>query len=292
MLKAVHYLNINKDSFLRIVFGRIGAYMNDKKYSEERPTIGAELRRSVMIEAGHACSINRCGEHTYLEIHHINENREDNRIENLILLCDKHHKMAHRKVIDRKALRTYKELLRGPTKPENKSPLSIFRKKFQIGEVGKRILPYGTDKILVLSELTTPDSSAIMVTVSCYNIDGSKNNNFGTAGKVILDFNRSANSRPGNILIDQDLNIYIVGHSIFNDQFKIVVYKLLPSGFYDSEFGENVISRMITGGGGHEYAMSALRNVDGCIISVGHQYDSQSLLLAKFKSNGQLVLLC
>jgi hypothetical protein len=81
------------------------------KYQEPRSPIPAELRRAVEVESGHACAIARCGEHTYLEIHHINENREDNRVENLVLLCDKHHKMAHAGVIDKKALREYKTLL-------------------------------------------------------------------------------------------------------------------------------------------------------------------------------------
>ncbi len=81
------------------------------KYEEPRPPIPADLRRAVEVESGHACAVARCGEHTYLEIHHINENREDNRVENLVLLCDKHHKMAHAGVIDRKALREYKKLL-------------------------------------------------------------------------------------------------------------------------------------------------------------------------------------
>lgn len=86
-------------------------YMTDPKYECERPPLSAELRRAVEVESGHACAIYRCNEHTYLEIHHINENREDNRVENLILLCDKHHKMAHAEVIDRKALREYKSRL-------------------------------------------------------------------------------------------------------------------------------------------------------------------------------------
>lgn len=81
-------------------------------YDEPRPSIPAEVRRAVEVEAGHACSVVRCPEHTYLEIHHINENRADNRVENLILLCDKHHKMAHAGVIDRKALAEYKRLLK------------------------------------------------------------------------------------------------------------------------------------------------------------------------------------
>lgn len=80
-------------------------------YEEPRPTLPADLRRSVQVESGHCCAIKGCGEHTYLEIHHIDQDRNNNKQENLILLCDKHHKMAHADVIDRKALRQYKALL-------------------------------------------------------------------------------------------------------------------------------------------------------------------------------------
>lgn len=83
-----------------------------KTYDGSRPSIPVELRRAVAVESGHACAVTRCGEHTYLEVHHINGNREHNRVENLVLLCDKHHKMAHAGVIDRKALQDYKRLLK------------------------------------------------------------------------------------------------------------------------------------------------------------------------------------
>jgi hypothetical protein len=82
------------------------------KYRKPRPPLTAEVRRAVEVESGHACAVARCNEHTYLEIHHINGDREDNRVQNLVLLCDKHHKMAHAGVIDRKALREYKRLLK------------------------------------------------------------------------------------------------------------------------------------------------------------------------------------
>ena len=85
--------------------------MPEKKYNDSRSNIPAELSRAVKVESGHACAIKNCGEHTYLEIHHINQNRDDNKLENLILLCDKHHKMAHQNVIDRKSLHEYKKLL-------------------------------------------------------------------------------------------------------------------------------------------------------------------------------------
>jgi HNH endonuclease len=81
-------------------------------YQSPRPPIPGEIRRAVEVESGHSCAITRCNEHTYLEVHHINGNREDNRVENLILLCDKHHKMAGRGVIDRKAVLEYKKLLK------------------------------------------------------------------------------------------------------------------------------------------------------------------------------------
>lgn len=89
--------------------------MPEKKYDKSRPTLTADIERAVKVESGHACAIKNCMEHTYLEIHHINENREDNRIENLILLCDKHHKMSHSGVIDRKSLHEYKKLANLPS---------------------------------------------------------------------------------------------------------------------------------------------------------------------------------
>lgn len=85
--------------------------MNSKTYDDSRPTIPAEISRAVKVEAGHSCAIKSCSDHTYLEIHHIDFNRNNNKLVNLILLCRKHHAMAHDKVIDRKALQEYKALL-------------------------------------------------------------------------------------------------------------------------------------------------------------------------------------
>ena len=47
--------------------------MKKKIYGAERPPIPADVRRSVEVEAGHSCTVKNCTEHTYLEIHHINE---------------------------------------------------------------------------------------------------------------------------------------------------------------------------------------------------------------------------
>ncbi|WP_294300984.1 HNH endonuclease [uncultured Sphingomonas sp.] len=87
--------------------------MTKQTYEQPRPTLPADIRRSILVEAGHACAVKNCNEHTYLDIHHIDHNRENNSLDNLILLCRKHHGMAHDEVIDRKSLRAYKELLKG-----------------------------------------------------------------------------------------------------------------------------------------------------------------------------------
>lgn len=76
-------------------------------YSQDRPRIPDAIRREVIIEAGHKCSVRNCTGF-YVDIHHINENREDNRPANLIVLCTEHHRMAHDGKMDRTSLRQYK----------------------------------------------------------------------------------------------------------------------------------------------------------------------------------------
>jgi hypothetical protein len=85
--------------------------LSKEPYESPRPHIPADVRRLVLVEAGHACALRVCGETTYVELHHIDENRENNDPANLIVLCDPHHRMAHEGKIDRKALRLYKEKL-------------------------------------------------------------------------------------------------------------------------------------------------------------------------------------
>lgn len=115
------------------------------KYQNKRPCISAEIRRSIELESGHKCAIKGCPEHTYLEIHHINNNRENNSTENLILLCDKHHKMAHAGVIDRKSLQEYKRL--NSTPAAKKSYLNCAEQSPQLRVVDLYELEYlGNDE--------------------------------------------------------------------------------------------------------------------------------------------------
>jgi HNH endonuclease len=78
-----------------------------------RPAIPADLKRRVLIEAGHRCSIPTC-RIMEIDLHHIIpwEKCLEHRYENLIALCPNCHRKAHDDTIDKKALRIYKANLR------------------------------------------------------------------------------------------------------------------------------------------------------------------------------------
>lgn len=79
----------------------------------ERPEIPAELRRRVLVEAGHRCSIPTC-RHIDVDVHHIVPwaSCQEHKYDNLIALCPNCHRRAGRDDIDRKSLRIYKANLR------------------------------------------------------------------------------------------------------------------------------------------------------------------------------------
>lgn len=79
----------------------------------ERPAIPADLRRRVLVEAGHRCAIPTC-RHIDVEIHHIVDwaKCKTHEYENLIAICPNCHTRAGRGDIDRKSLRIYKANLR------------------------------------------------------------------------------------------------------------------------------------------------------------------------------------
>lgn len=69
---------------------------NGPIYNGSRPHVPERIREDLLVESGSRCSVPRCSENfTYYDIHHINFDREDNRPENLIVLCLVHHRMAH-----------------------------------------------------------------------------------------------------------------------------------------------------------------------------------------------------
>jgi hypothetical protein len=77
-----------------------------------RPAIPAELKRAVLVEAGHHCAIPTCRFPT-TEIAHIVpwEKVKEHKFENLIALCPNCHARHHKGEIDRQSLFQYKRNL-------------------------------------------------------------------------------------------------------------------------------------------------------------------------------------
>ena len=67
---------------------------------KQRPAIPADLKRKVLVEAGHRCAIPTC-RHIEVEVHHIIPwaERKEHKYENLIALCPNCHSLADRKKI-------------------------------------------------------------------------------------------------------------------------------------------------------------------------------------------------
>ena len=81
--------------------------------SPERPAVPADLKRRILVEAGHRCAIPTC-RYIEVDVHHIIpwETCQAHEYANLIALCPNCHRRANRGEIDRKSLRIYKASLR------------------------------------------------------------------------------------------------------------------------------------------------------------------------------------
>ncbi len=92
---------------------------------DESRDIPAELKRLVLVEAGHRCAIPTCREQANVEIHHIEpySKVKKHELANLIALCPNCHAQAGRNRIDKKAMLMYKDNLRYIN--EKFSPLEV-----------------------------------------------------------------------------------------------------------------------------------------------------------------------
>jgi hypothetical protein len=91
-----------------------------------RPPVPEEVKRRVLVEAGHRCAIPTC-RNPDAEIAHIVPYRkvQEHKYENLIALCPNCHARADRGEIDRKALRMYKRILQRLTDRYDRFELNV-----------------------------------------------------------------------------------------------------------------------------------------------------------------------
>lgn len=80
--------------------------------AQERPSIPAELKRALLVEAGHRCAIPTCRT-TTMELAHIKPwaKVQEHTFDNLIVLCPNCHTRFDKGEIDLKAMGMYKDNL-------------------------------------------------------------------------------------------------------------------------------------------------------------------------------------
>ena len=124
-----------------------------------RPRIPSEIRRRVLVEAGHRCAIPTCRQPT-TEIAHIKpwNKVKKHEYENLICLCPNCHTRAERGEIDRKSLRIYKRILQMLTDKYDRFELNVLNEL----RLGNRVILAGNMLLLIKNildeELVTVDS--------------------------------------------------------------------------------------------------------------------------------------
>jgi hypothetical protein len=102
--------------------------------SNGRPPIPAELRRRVLVEAGHRCAIPTC-RYIEVDVHHIVPwaQCQAHEYDNLIALCPNCHRRADAGDIDRKSLRLYKLNLRFIHDKYSQLELDILFELYRLG---------------------------------------------------------------------------------------------------------------------------------------------------------------
>ncbi|WP_101437489.1 HNH endonuclease [Amycolatopsis echigonensis] len=96
--------------------------------ANDRPAIPAQLKRALLVEAGHRCAIPTCRQATPLQIDHIDEWAKVRKHEfsNMIVLCANCHARKTSGDIDRKSMQMYK------------ANLSVLNDRY--GDLEKRVL--------------------------------------------------------------------------------------------------------------------------------------------------------
>jgi len=131
----------------------------------KRPTIPSELKRRILVEAGHRCAIPTC-RHPTTEIAHIIlwEKVKKHEYENLIALCPNCHARADKGEIDRKSLRIYKRILQRLTDRYDRFELVILNEL----RLGKPVIMAGNMLLLIKNLL---DDKLVSINTDI-NIDG------------------------------------------------------------------------------------------------------------------------
>ena len=133
-----------------------------------RPSIPAETKRAVLIEAGHRCAIAEC-RHPDVDIHHIIpwETCKKHEYRNLIALCPNCHRRVHKGEIDNKSLIEYKAALISAIRNLGSSAF-----EHPIIEVKRRIYSIDNEDPSLIFDFEFPDFAKSDALIASKNIEG------------------------------------------------------------------------------------------------------------------------
>ena len=167
-----------------------------------RPSIPADIKRQVLMEAGHRCAIPTC-RHPTTEIAHIEPwaKVQEHKFENLIALCPNCHTRYDNKEIDRKSMVQYKASLR------NAQPTNSHKSRYlsdEDTELGTAIhymamfsawAKWFAAQHLALNEHKPISESSMMSTASSLVLDAAMNGKLSMRGRPAGSIQYEAISR-------------------------------------------------------------------------------------------------
>ena len=142
------------------------------------------------------------------------------------------------------------------------------------------------DGKIVAAGISTNSNFNADFAVSRYNTDGSLDASFGVGGKIMIDFNNSADF-PFGIEIQSDGKIVVGGSTGQNSVTDFGIIRLDTLGNIDSTFGTN--GMVVTDfGRPDEWANALTIQPDGKIILCGYSGSPYQVALARYLDNGTL----
>jgi uncharacterized delta-60 repeat protein len=142
-------------------------------------------------------------------------------------------------------------------------------------------------KIIVVGHSYTDASTLDDFFVQRLTSDGSIDPDFGTNGKVLVDF-LNGEDKAQAVAIQSDGKILVAGYTLGSSGFNFAIARLLPDGTLDDGFGTN--GKVIANFGSTDFCLAIRLLSDGKILLAGRAYNgiTSDFALARLQPNGTL----
>jgi len=145
----------------------------------------------------------------------------------------------------------------------------------------------GDGKIVATGITTSATAFNCDFAVVRYNIDGSLDLNFGTAGKVITQIGTD-NDTPRSLAIQNDGKIVVAGYSVFSGDMYFALVRYNSDGTLDLSFDND--GKVTTSFGNEgDYGLSVAIQPDGKIVVSGKSYNNNiDIAVTRYNIDGSL----